>query len=175
MELRSNFRFIKKLDINQVLNHLPNPSDPVWQRSTHRQDNYEFHKKTRSLLFYFNFKNEVHMDMELLKTPLGVEVMKLVEHVKSFYPTTFISKLMITSLPAGEKVGEHTDGLGLRGIHRIHIPLVTNTNCFYIIEKISYHFPPGFCFEFDNTRLHKVENDGNQERLHIILDLNPEK
>ena len=39
--------------------------------------------------------------------------------------------------------------------------------------NIKYVFPPGFCFEFDNTREHFVSNKGQQERIHIILDLNP--
>ena len=180
MKLSSPYKLVKQFDINPILNHLPSINDPIWHSNTHRQKNYKVHNKTLNLMFKWtpNSPQEAerqgaYQDDNMFNSPLGQEVSKILNELYQIYPNTSLSKLMITALPSGYEVDSHIDNLLLSNIHRIHIPLITNEECVYGIDGIKYVFPPGFCFEFDNTREHFVSNKGQQERIHIILDLDP--
>lgn len=180
MKLSSPFKLIKRFDVNPILNHLPPIDDPIWYLNTKRQTNYKVHRKTLNIMFKWtpNSSKESQLqggyqDDNMFNSPLGQEVSKILNELYQFYPNTGLSKLMITALPPGYEVDPHNDEWVLAKMHRIHIPLVTNDECVYGIDGIKYVFPPGFCFEFDNTRSHFVKNKGQQERIHIILDLDP--
>jgi hypothetical protein len=54
---------------------------------------------------------------------------------------------------------------------RIHIPIITHPECKYIIEDIEYHWEPGKVYEFDNTRMHGVDNRNDQWRVHLMFNL----
>ena len=70
------------------------------------------------------------------------------------------------------KVGQHIDsGNFLESCHRIHIPIVTHPDCKYIIEDVDYHWEPGKVYEFDNTRMHGVDNRNDQWRIHLMFNL----
>ena len=70
------------------------------------------------------------------------------------------------------KVGQHTDlGDFLETCHRIHIPIITHPECKYIIEDVEYHWEPGNVYEFDNTRMHGVDNRSDQWRVHLMFNL----
>ena len=57
--------------------------------------------------------------------------------------------------------------------HRVHLPLVTHEDVKFFIDDIEYHFPVGKFYEFDNSRYHKVNNNSNVFRMHLIVDLLP--
>ena len=174
MKLSSPYKLIKLFDVKPILNHLPPISASIWYKNTTRQKNYKTHSKTLNLLFKWKANDERETDFQdddLFNSPLGQEVSKILNELHQIYPNTDLFKLMITAVPPGYKVKSHVDWGGLTDMNRIHLPLVTNEECVYGIDGIEFVFPPGFCFEFDNTRHHYVRNDGQQERIHIILDL----
>lgn len=72
-------------------------------------------------------------------------------------------------------VGLHVDsGPFLETCHRIHIPIKTNENVFYIIEDQKYNWTKGNIYEFDNTRIHGVVNESDEERIHLLFNLYPD-
>lgn len=174
MKLRDRYLFLGNYNISSVVDKLPTMNDPIWEKNTLRQTNYAAHSSTKSLVFYWtkNIDNEENTsDSELLRSPLGVEVLKLVENITERYKSTKISKLMIAALPPGHSVDAHYDAGNLTKIRRIHIPLVSSKDCIFEIDGVGYSFPPGFTFELDNTREHAVKNTSNNYRLHIIFDI----
>jgi hypothetical protein len=77
-----------------------------------------------------------------------------------------------TRLPPGSQVGVHRDsGDFLETCHRIHIPIETHPDCKYIIQNIEYQWKCGKVYEFDNTRLHAVDNKSNIWRTHLLLNI----
>lgn len=52
---------------------------------------------------------------------------------------------------------------------RIHIPIITNENNFFIIEDTIYRLPAdGTVYKVDTTKMHSFVNASNETRLHIV-------
>ena len=52
---------------------------------------------------------------------------------------------------------------------RIHIPLITNPNCFMIIDDILYRYPAdGNYYLADTTKVHTFVNASTEHRIHIV-------
>ena len=52
---------------------------------------------------------------------------------------------------------------------RIHIPLVTNENCFIIVDDIINRYPAdGGYYIVDTTRKHTAVNASWEERIHLV-------
>lgn len=73
-----------------------------------------------------------------------------------------------------ESVDMHIDyGPYLEECHRIHVPIKTNPNVFYIINEDRSYWERGKIYEFDNTRLHGVANESDEHRIHMLFNLYP--
>ena len=59
---------------------------------------------------------------------------------------------------------------------RIHIPLVTHEECYYLISKdrkdCLFHAWHGGCFALDTGYIHGVHNKSDIERVHMMIELN---
>jgi len=54
---------------------------------------------------------------------------------------------------------------------RLHIPIITNHQVVFIVGRQSLRLRPGRLYYIDFTKRHWVLNDGNEPRVHLILDL----
>ena len=79
---------------------------------------------------------------------------------------------MLTRMNPGGIIKPHKDHGGIhKNTHRIHIPIVTNSLCFFTVGGISKNLKPGEIWVIDNTnRVHKVDNNGSTYRIHMIVD-----
>ena len=62
--------------------------------------------------------------------------------------------------------------------HRTHIPLITNKDVLFKVgEKVasseSKHMNVGEIWEINNARIHEVNNNGNDDRIHMIVNYYP--
>ena len=174
MKLDSPFKYIGKFNVNPLLKYLPPTSDPLWSKNTFRQTLYNGHRDTKSIIFIWESNGDGDYninDQELINSSLGKEVIKIVDKIKENYNNSSVSKLMIVSMIPKGLIDYHKDGGILTKMRRIHLPLLTDRNCIFEIDGTRFSFPKGFCFEFDNTRTHSVDNRSEIERIHIILDL----
>lgn len=79
---------------------------------------------------------------------------------------------LLARLGAGGFITKHCDGGEfLETVHRLHIAVETNTNCFYIVEGEPIHMPVGSLYEIDNQREHGVTNKGSTARTHLIVNV----
>lgn len=52
---------------------------------------------------------------------------------------------------------------------RIHIPLITNTECYFVFKRgIIRHMPAGSVYRVDTTRYHSFMNCSDHLRLHLV-------
>lgn len=52
---------------------------------------------------------------------------------------------------------------------RMHIPLITNDRCMFIIDDIVYRYPAdGNHYLVDTTKMHTAINASTEDRLHIV-------
>ena len=102
------------------------------------------------------------------------EVLELLAALRKFYPFREYVAFLALLRPGGV-IGKHIDGGEfLETIHRLHIPIKTNPDCFYLVEDIRINMTVGTVYEIDNTRLHGVENNGSEGRIHLVFNLYPE-
>lgn len=79
------------------------------------------------------------------------------------------SRLM--GLAAGAEVPAHIDTHYYWRTHlRLHIPVITNPGVLFTCDNETVHMAAGECWAFDSFRMHRVENKGSEQRVHLVLD-----
>ena len=79
-------------------------------------------------------------------------------------------RVMLARLPAGGEVSRHSDGEASHDIHKIHVPLITNRETVFHVANKSKNLPVGEILEVNNKRSHAVKNEGEQDRIHLIVE-----
>jgi len=149
-----------------------------WDEFTDRQKRFNtehVHTKTIPIIFdkTFNFNH-----FELVPTdhyPLFVEeISNLEEIIKSNTGENGrIMRAILVKLTAGKSIRPHRDivGISLVVCRRIHIPIQTNENCFFTVGDDKRNLKIGELWEINNDKqLHSVDNLGNEDRIHLIVD-----
>ena len=79
------------------------------------------------------------------------------------------SRLM--GLAAGREVPAHVDTHYYWRTHlRIHIPVITNPGVLFTCGEQTVHMAAGECWLFDSFQWHRVENKGDAQRIHLVID-----
>jgi hypothetical protein len=79
--------------------------------------------------------------------------------------------VLITRIPPGGKIGAHVD----RGWHpefyntKLYYVLKTNPRCVFRVEQERVAMQVGDLWQIDNTHEHDVVNDGDTERMTLIV------
>jgi len=134
---------------------------------------FRFSNKKASPFVYFESKRWNQWADVLL--PVMHQATAHLNYKKPYYP-----KVMLANLPAKSFIRPHTDGSAEKlSPHKIHIPLVTNQDCFFYEEQVRFHFEEGMAYEVNNVKTHSVINNGTTDRIHLVFecidfDLQPE-
>ena len=138
-----------------------------WDIYTYRQETYSVHCETKTipLIWDEKLKGEViyHTDYPKFKDFLD----------KIPLPKGYIQSAILIKLPAGKSIPLHVDAAPFfKKYHRIHIPLITNEQCFFTVGSETKHLKQGEIWEIDNDNLrHSVTNGGKTDRIHLLIDL----
>jgi hypothetical protein len=74
-------------------------------------------------------------------------------------------------LAAGSEVPPHIDIHYYWRTHwRIHIPVITNPGVQFTCGDETVHMKAGECWLFDSFLWHDVQNKGEEQRIHLVLD-----
>jgi len=85
------------------------------------------------------------------------------------YARTFFAKL-----PAGEEISAHSDWQEyLLVCRRHHIPIITNANVDFFVGDETINMAAGEIWEINNSKVHRVVNNGESDRVHLIIDIIP--
>jgi len=82
-------------------------------------------------------------------------------------------RVVFYRLKGGTKIGRHRDlseNRMIPGIVRIHVPVVTNDRIVMYVDDKPYRFESGTAWYFDATAFHSVENNSDQDRIHLVVD-----
>jgi len=55
----------------------------------------------------------------------------------------------------------------------VHIPITTNDKVVFTVDGEKKNMQVGEFWEIDNSQDHSVENQGNEDRIHLIVDWMP--
>lgn len=174
-----NYKFHGIFDVSKISDHLLTYSDE-WFVDKERQMSYEVHKETNSVFIYDHTTNWFVGNKYNLKINNAQSIMielvsSIVKNLESIHNGK-VGKCLFIKLPANKSVGEHTDKMDYLGaVRRHHIPITTNKDVLFFVNKESKNMKVGECWEINNSLLHSVENNGSTERIHLMIDILPNK
>ena len=174
MKLQQPFKILNLKPESEILDFDYDTID--WSLFTERQKTFSQHVETVTFPFITSaFKlsdKTIHLNTN---HPLYPVVIKEVSKLEEFYDAKARIAVLAGVLPNG-KISAHRDMSELfQYAHRVHLPLVTDENSKFCIDDKEYHFSFGNWYEIDNTRIHSVSNNSNLIRVHLLVDLLPNK
>lgn len=96
----------------------------------------------------------------------------LKNHFNNFFENYEIIRAVLVNLPAGKDIPKHLDaGDSLMYAHRCHIPIITNNDVLFTVDNETIVMKQGEIYEINNSKLHSVNNNGNTDRYHLIVDI----
>ncbi|MDB5677400.1 aspartyl/asparaginyl beta-hydroxylase domain-containing protein [Sphingomonas bacterium] len=95
------------------------------------------------------------------------------DHVAPLYPGCDVLRVQLAELPAGNTISPHRDVDMLALIHRTHIPIATNKAVAFTIADEDFFLGEGVLYELNNCARHAVRNDGDTDRVHLLVDMLP--
>lgn len=171
-----NFLLVNSgFDVEPLREKVLQITDDVWAESD-RRERFYVHRDTRSVAL---IQFIAHQDEKPEALPLHAEfeelVRPIVEHIANYYQDNgFALRILLAKLRAGGKIDEHVDsGYSLLNVHRIHIPVITSDDTVFSVGGVKTQMRAGEFWEIDNSQTHAVENNGADDRVHLIVDWMP--
>ena len=172
------FKYHKNYDIDKIKNEILKIEEK-WLEDTSRQELFEVHKETTTVFLadypidwklYSGYAGTVR-DPESLLWKLVEPIVKDLENIHGGK----VGKVIFPKLSANKNISPHTDGGSYLGVvRRHHIPIITNKDVLFHIEDESLYMEVGECWEINNSKMHHVTNNSNEDRIHLIIDIVPE-
>lgn len=185
MNFSGNFSLIGDVDVVDLRRLALGLTEEQWDRFSTRQNIYEVHQytKTIGLVYDLDFRHSHPTrlpTLQIFEAALRPVLWMIADH---FEKTETAQQLMkdnslgyfirasLVRLAAGCGIAEHRDmNFSLTHSHRIHLPIITNDEVWFTVGGESINLREGQLYEINNRRLHSVQNDGDEDRVHLILD-----
>lgn len=175
MELNESFLFHGIVDVS-LISKIIDDNNLSWEDYIERQLKYIVHSNTKTIPIIFD-KNFDFERFEIRPTNLyplfESELIKLENFIgKILNEDGKIMRAILVNLPAKKSIPPHKDtGKTLVHCRRIHIPIQTNENCFFTVGDEKKKLNEGELWEINNDKkIHSVDNFGDCDRIHLILD-----
>lgn len=83
-----------------------------------------------------------------------------------------LASVRLMRLAAGSAIHRHRDDDldASRGMARLHVPLATNDAVDFRLNDMRIAMPVGECWYLRLSDPHSVRNDGNSDRVHLVID-----
>lgn len=124
-------------------------------------DDFRDHRQFHDRPLWNEWEQLIAPIMKMAVTPYGYE--------KGAHP-----RIMLAKLKAGSEIGRHIDGApAAKFPHKIHVPISTNSDCFFKVGGQSFHMKEGEAYEVNNNDMHSAVNEGDTDRIHLIFEYYP--
>jgi len=172
-----NYKLLGNCNVTNLKNKIDKLTEQDWLEHQLRQNLFEVHKHTNTLEILWdidslnnNTVGKVHNNF----FKLNIETfLKNIEPLyKNYYGSGYFIRVLITKLKSNLIISPHIDkGNSLKDCKRTHIPIKTHPNCIFTIGGETKHLKEGEIWEINNfQKEHSVENNSNEDRIHMILD-----
>jgi len=173
MEQSAEFIDFGSIDVTALIEAAVKIPDATWDGDMMVQKANPTHAETRVLLFFW--PDDVSDASTGAPQPAWEEykdlVQPVVDKIKGIYGEGSAPRAMLANLRPGAAIVPHTDtGGALRGSHRLHVPLQTNSDVDFIVNGDRKEMKIGRLYEFNNQLQHSVSNLGTESRIHLIID-----
>jgi hypothetical protein len=166
--------------VDEIEAALPPASSAIWEIDRSRQSTYPVHRATRSILFEW-LDNDWQVGSpavvkrhDYAPPALAEAAYACAARMAPSYPGAKLVRMTLAEMPPHTRIPAHVDnGIGVTAMHRCHLPIVTSGHVHFHIDRISHYLERGVVYEFDNTRLHAVDNQSGERRVHLLCDFLP--
>ncbi len=162
-------------DVKPLVDALNQVPAEQWTQSD-RENQYKVHSQTQSLLLVHD-DDMRHRDPTYhhLYEHFSNELSPLLDMISSFYGNDgYFIRMLFARLSAGRTIMPHIDfTFSLLHCHRIHVPIVTNSEVFIYVGGEPRNMKIGEVCEINNATVHSVANNSDESRTHLIIDWAP--
>lgn len=169
-----NFRFIAKWDGTEaLLTDVSLLTSQDWSYFTVRQKTIVGHRDTLTIPLIFDWKKKSNKIVHKHYDAFSEHILGLSRFMQSLGEDCEIMRANLVMLKSHSSIATHTDaGDFLASTRRVHLPLTTNDDCFFIVGTEQQHLRCGELWEINNTgKPHSVHNHGGIDRIHLIVDV----
>jgi hypothetical protein len=170
-----NFRRLGRFDIPELKEKVLALTEADWNAATWRQKRFEAHKDTQTIALIFDqdYRHEnptkhatyFELGCDRLLAPFAETI------AENFTGSGYIVRAILIRLKPGGMIDEHVDtGPSLTIGRRIHVPIATSDRCVFTVGGEAIAMAEGEMWEINNTRIHSVRNDGDEGRVHLVID-----
>lgn len=178
MNIDEPMRNLGDVDSAALIDAILQLEDDAWLQNVNRQNEYEVHKQTQSVVMVFcdgpmdDLQVSKQAGWDLL-ADAAIPVMH--DLIGRFYPPGgVIIRAMAAKLLSGGRINPHFDSHAtFRRSHRIHVPITTNSRVRFMIDGKPYQLEVGKAYEINNQKTHSVMNSGTEDRITFIFDYLP--
>lgn len=181
-KLQEPFSFRKHgdFDVARIKEIALSFTDEDWKSDTTRQQSYDLLRNTESYFIYQTKQDWVSSEPFVSdRRTSNDELHDLIDYIVCFLEEQHEGtrgKVLLTRLPAGKDIPKHQDaGDYLYLVRRHHIAINTDESITFTVGKEVVHMQEGECWEINNSRLHSVNNGSDVTRIHLIIDIMPNK
>ena len=178
MDISEPQRYLGEVDVGALSQCILSQDASAWKEQLIRQQSYEVHKDTESIVMLFCDETwpdgDVHREVGWDR--IANNAMPIINHIIETYynPGGIVLRAMAAKLKAGGRISPHVDSLkSFHMGHRIHVPITTNTSVRFMIEGKPYQFEVGKIYELNNQKTHSVMNMSKDDRISFIFDYVP--
>jgi aspartyl/asparaginyl beta-hydroxylase (cupin superfamily) len=177
MDIEEPLRSLGNVDIDDLRDAVLAQSDEAWKEQKHRQQEYDVHHQTESIVMVFcDGWPEITVSKEAGWDRLEKQAVPLMHDIvqRCYPPGGTIIRAMAAKLVAGGLITPHYDSHpSFSNGHRIHVPITTNDRVRFMIAGRPYRFEVGQAYELNNQKTHSVMNKGKEDRITFIFDYVP--
>jgi len=185
MNFAGNFKHIGDIDIAEFRDLVVQLTAEQWNQFSLRQERYDVHRDTQTigLVYDLDFRHshptrlptlEMFEDALLPTLKMAAAHYEETTAGKEFiqlFGLGYFVRATLVLLKAGCSIAEHQDcNFSLTHSHRIHLPIVTNDDVQFHVGSETIGLREGELYEINNRRTHSVDNNGPDDRVHLILD-----
>jgi len=163
----ASYRFVRRLDVNDLTDAVLTLSEQVWQGAFRRKtDMHPLNQDVDSIVIRHGVTagSPIYRNTEayaMIREPL--------EGVLKQLPGA--DRVRLARLHAGKHIPLHIDQAPYFEVqHRLHIPLTTNPAVYFVVQDEVKCLAVGEVWEINNIVPHEVRNYGNSDRIHMVVD-----
>ena len=167
-----NFKTYAYIDISSIKTKALQYTKEDWDSYDYRQKTFDVHKQTKTIPLLWDEKVQgrpkVYDEYKKYQKELDIIKSLLTKKIGQ----GFIATAMLINLPSKKVISTHKDvGKFFMDVNRIHIPIVTASECFFEIDGEKRNLKEGEVVEIDNNdKYHSVENNSDIDRIHLLVD-----
>jgi hypothetical protein len=173
----TSVRHLGRVDVARLKEAVLAIPESVWAEEDSKKPNrFDTLDKTEHIIFrmvssnFLDWRNSEDRPLWSEWKPLLAPVLDAATAPFGYSRAAF-PRVMLARMAPGGVIQPHFDSnLAAKWPHKIHVPLLTNPDVTFFVNRVPHHFAEGEAVEVNNMGPHAVKNEGSTDRIHLIIE-----